>query len=104
MTENKSANVKSVKPKVKPKAKSKAKSTSVKSTSVKSASVKSKAKESKDKSAIVKEPKVKGKFIVEMGKENDVLLYSNKLKHLVSKIKNQNDFNDNSIRFAWKNN
>jgi len=48
------------------------------------------------------EPK-KGKVIVEIQpveKENE--LYPEKLRHLIYKIKNQNNFVDTGIRFAWK--
>jgi len=46
------------------------------------------------------------KVIVEIEKkekEPDEKMYSDKLKHLISKIKNQNNFTDSGIRFAWKN-
>ena len=45
-----------------------------------------------------------GKVIVEITppeKENEI--YSDKLKHLIYKIKNQNNYSDTGIRFAWKN-
>ena len=45
----------------------------------------------------------KGKVIVEIQpveKENE--LYPEKLRHLIYKIKNQNNFIDTGIRFAWK--
>ena len=45
------------------------------------------------------------KVIVEIlpsEKENNEELYSSKLKHLLYKIKNQNNYNDAGIRFAWK--
>ena len=50
-----------------------------------------------------KPKKPKGKVIVEIQpveKENE--LYPEKLRHLIYKIKNQNNFIDTGIRFAWK--
>ena len=34
--------------------------------------------------------------------ENNPMKYSDKLKHLLFKIKSQNNFSDGGIRFAWK--
>lgn len=55
------------------------------------------------KPKIKPKPKPKGKVIVEIQpveKENE--LYPEKLRHLIYKIKNQNNFIDTGIRFAWK--
>ena len=60
------------------------------------------AKEEKPPKPKIK-PKPKGKVIVEIQpveKENE--LYPEKLRHLIYKIKNQNNFIDTGIRFAWK--
>jgi len=40
--------------------------------------------------------------ITPASKENNEELYSNKLKHILFKIKNQNNYSDAGIRFAWK--
>ena len=60
----------------------------------------------KEKSSKPQRTKTKnsGKVIVEITspeKENEI--YSDKLKHLIYKIKNQNNYSDIGIRFAWKN-
>jgi hypothetical protein len=50
------------------------------------------------------ETKKTNKVIVEIEKtnENSESLYNDKLKHLLFKIKNQNNFTDTRIRFGWK--
>ena len=51
---------------------------------------------------IVKE-KIESKVIVEITEpEKEKEIYSDKVKHLLFKIKNQNNYNDTGIRFAWK--
>ena len=51
------------------------------------------------------DPPTKNKIIIQIEKtsQKDENLYSNKLKYLLSKIKNQNDYTDTGIRFALKN-
>ena len=63
---------------------------------------KEKVKPKKEK---VKLKQTEGKVIVELEKkkEPDEQVYGDKLKSLLFKIKNQNNYNDNGIRFAWKN-
>jgi len=85
----------------KPKAKSKPKPKSTPKTKVKP-----KPKESKQKSE-KPEKSEKRKIIVEsMGSETseeiDENKYSSKLKVLLNKIKGQNSFSDDRIRFGWK--
>ena len=93
-----------VKVKVKPKVKVKVK---VKVKSKVKDKVKVKDNETTSKEKI--KPKIKPKKkrilieITPLEKENDPLKYSDKLKHLIHKIKNQNNYNDTGIRFAWKN-
>ncbi len=50
-----------------------------------------------------KKPKPKVIIEVEKKKEPNEVLYGDKLKNLLFKIKNQNNYNDAGIRFAWKN-
>lgn len=82
------------KPKTKPKP---AKPKPAKPKPKKTKEVKPKPKKTKPK---------KGRVLVETispEKEQDPERYSDKLKHLLFKIKNQNNFNDFGIRFAWRN-
>ncbi len=47
-----------------------------------------------------------GKVIVQLEEnkqEKDENVYTNKLKSLINKIKNQNEYTDSGIRFAWRN-
>jgi len=68
-------------PKVKPKSKPKPKP-------------KPKAKSKRESKVIIE---------LEKKKEPDEQVYGDKLKSLLFKIKNQNNYNDTGIRFAWKN-
>ena len=83
------------KPKPKPKTKSKEK---VKPKE--KPKVKPKVKPKEKSKPTEKERKV----IVEITEpEKEKEIYAEKLKHLIYKMKNQNNFNDTGIRFAWRN-
>lgn len=66
---------------------------------------KEKVKPKKEKVKLKQTEGTEGKVIVELEKkkEPDEQVYGDKLKSLLFKIKNQNNYNDNGIRFAWKN-
>ena len=79
------------KEKTKPKEKVKSKTKSMDKSKTKSMD-KSKTKK-KERKVIVE--------ITEPEKEKEI--YADKVKHLLYKMKNQNNFNDTGIRFAWRN-
>ncbi len=66
---------------------------------------KEKVKPKKENVKLKQTKGTEGKVIVELEKkkEPDEQVYGDKLKSLLFKIKNQNNYNDNGIRFAWKN-
>jgi len=95
----------SVKPKVTTKVKPKSTDSKVKSTLPKA---KPKSTESKAKPKLEpKEPKKKKSITVQYNEPKDTDIdenkYSQKIKKLLFKIKNQNTDIDNRIRFCWKN-
>jgi hypothetical protein len=67
---------------------------------------KAKPKE-KQKSKVVPNPKAgENKVIVEIERQEPQRseeMYNSKLKSLLNKIKSQNQYSDNGIRFAWRN-
>ena len=72
---------------------------SKKKTQCKKGPVKPKKKELPKKDS-VKSKKDSNKIIIEVDKNENKLLYSDKLKHLIYKIKNQ-DINTDKVTFGW---
>ena len=90
--------VETKKPKTKPKPKTKSKS----KPTQKKEKPKPIPKQKKEKPKPVLKPKER-KVIVEITEpEKEKEIYSDKVKHLLYKIKDQNNYNDTGIRFAWR--